>query len=126
MAGVVGGVGWLVKVALIWANGGSNTDQGLVAAFYFLGLGGLLVAWAACGAWLTTQRPVWLRVLASAGGVVAFFVVFGFLDLVLSPLAVDGHWFQDEIEIVAAALLGLALALTTRIRRVRVARPTAA
>jgi hypothetical protein len=42
---------------------------------------------------------------------VAFLVVFSLLDLVLSPLAEDGSWAKDEVEIVASALLGLALAV---------------
>jgi hypothetical protein len=110
-AGTVGGLGWLVKVALIWENGGTNTDEGLVAVMFLVGALGLLVASAAAGAWLTARRPAWLRALAAVGGVVAFLAVFSLLDLVLSPLAEDGSWAKDEVEIVASALLGLALAV---------------
>ena len=113
-AGLVGGLGWLIKVALIWGNGGTNTDQGLVAVLYFVGLASLVVAAAAAGVWLTANRPVVLRVLAGILGVVVIFVLFSLFDAVLSPLASDGHWFQQEVEIVATALVGLVLAWVAR------------
>jgi hypothetical protein len=113
-AGLAGGLGWLVKVALIWGNDGTNTDEGLVAVFYFLGLASLVVAAAAAGVWLTVNRPVVMRVLAGILGVVVMFVLFSVFDAVLSPLASDGHWFQQEVEIVAAALGGIVLAWAAR------------
>jgi len=113
-AALVGGLGWLVKVALIWANGGTNTDEGLVAVFFFVGLGGLVVAAAAAGVWLTADRPVIARALAGIAGVAAIFLLFALLDAVLSPLAPEGHWFQQEVEIVATALVGVVLAWTAR------------
>lgn len=122
-AGVVGGVGWLAKVALIWANGGTNTDEGLVAVMFAVGVLGMFVAAAAAGAWLTAGRPGWLRALAAAGGIVGFLVLFGLLDAVLSPLAEDGSWAQEEVEIVASAVLALGLAAIARPGRVRSAAP---
>lgn len=113
-AGLVGGLGWLVKVALIWGNSGTNTDQGLVAVFFFVGLGGLVVAAAAAGVWLTASRPIVVRVLAGIAGVAVLFLLFTLFDAVLSPLARDGHWFQQEVEIVAVALVGIVLALAAR------------
>jgi hypothetical protein len=117
VAGLVGSIAWLVKVALIWGNGGTNTDEGLVAVCYLIGFVGLVVACAAGGAWLTAGRPTWLRAVASIGGVVAFFVMFNLLDLLLSPLTSGGHWFQDEVEILVAATITLALAIVARPRR---------
>ena len=125
-AGLVGGLGWLVKVALIWGNGGTNTDQGLVAVCYFVGVGGLIVAAAAAGAWLTASRPVVVRVLTGIMGVVAIFLLFTIFDAVLSPLARDGHWFQEEVEIVATALVGLVLALAARPLRGQTSRDSGA
>ena len=113
-AGLVGGLGWLVKVALIWGNGGTNTDQGLVAVFFFVGLGGLVVASVAAGVWLTANRPVMVRVLAGIVGLVAIWLLFTLLDAVLSPLVRDDHWFQQEVEIVVTALVGLVLASVAR------------
>jgi hypothetical protein len=114
VAGLTGGLGWLVKVALIWGNNGTNTDEGLVAVLYFLGLTSLLVAAVAAGVWLTSKRPVVVRVLAGIIGVVVMFVLFSVFDAVLSPLVSDGHWFQQEVEIVAAALVGFMLAWAAR------------
>ena len=53
VAGLTGGLSWLAKVALIWGNGGTNTDEGLVAVFYSVGLASLVLAAAAVGVWLT-------------------------------------------------------------------------
>ena len=114
VAGLTGGLSWLVKVALIWGNGGTNTDEGLVAVLYLLGLASLVVAVAAAGAWLTASRPVVVRVLAGILGVVVMFVLFSAFDAVLSPMVSDGHWFQQEVEIVAAAPVGLVLAWAAR------------
>jgi hypothetical protein len=109
-AGLVGGISWLAKVAMIWGNDGTNTDKGLVAVAFLVGAAGLMVAAAAAGAWLAAARPLWLRAAAAIAGVVTFLVVFALLDAVLSPLAEDGHWSQDEVEIVASAVLALGLA----------------
>jgi hypothetical protein len=111
VAGLVGGLGWLTKVALIWGNGGTNTDQGVVAVFYVVGLLGLVVAFAAAGAWLTAGRPVWQRALAVVVGLVTFFLTLAALDAVLAPVAPDDHWFAEEVEIVAMGLVGLLVGL---------------
>ena len=39
---VLGGVAWLVKFALIWENGGSNTTDGLVGVLFDIGAIGIL------------------------------------------------------------------------------------
>jgi hypothetical protein len=109
--GLVGGLAWLAKVGLIWANGGSNTDQGVVAVMYLLGLLGLAAASAAAGVALTAGRPVVLRVLGGAAGVIAFVVVFSVLDPVLSPLAAQDSWMRAEMQILGAAVLALLLVL---------------
>jgi hypothetical protein len=93
-------------------NGHRRTDE--CSQGDVLGLASLVVAAAAVGVWLTTNRPVVVRVLAGILGVVLMFVLFAAFDAVLSPLASDGHWFQQEVEIVAAALVGIALAWAAR------------
>jgi hypothetical protein len=118
-AGLVGGFAWLVKVGLIWANGGTNTDQGVVAAMYLLGLGGLAVGAGAAGAALTAGRGVALRALGGAAGLVAFVVVFAVLDVVLSPLAPEDSWARDEMQIVGAAVLALVLVAVAAWQRSR-------
>jgi hypothetical protein len=114
VAGLTGGLGWVVKVALIWDNDGTNTDEGIVAVLYFLGLASMVVAAAAAGVWVTAHRPVVVRVLAGMIGVVVVFGLFSLFDAVLSPLVSDGHWFQQEVEIVATAMVGLVLAWAAR------------
>jgi hypothetical protein len=128
VAALVGGLAWLVKVALIWGNGGTNLDEGAVSAMYLVGLVGLVVASAAAGAALTGTRPLWVRALAGVLGVAAFVLVSEVLDAVLSPLAAEGSWQREEVAIVATALLALGAAagavLSSRRRTARVPSPS--
>jgi hypothetical protein len=110
VAAAVGGLGWLVKVVLIWGNGGTNLDQGVVAVAYVVGLLALVTASAAAGAALARRQPWWIRGAAAVLGVVVFFLVSEALDAVVSPLAPAGTWQRDEVSIVATAVLALACA----------------
>jgi hypothetical protein len=128
VAALVGGLAWLVKVALIWGNEGTNLDEGAVGAMYLAGLVGLVVAAGAAGAALTRTRPTWVRALAGVLGVAAFVLVSEVLDAVLSPLAEEGSWQREEVAIVATALLAVgsatAAVLSSRRRRVRAPSPS--
>lgn len=107
-AALVGGVAWLVKVALIWGNGGTNLDEGVVGAMYLVGALSLLVASAASGAALLGGRPSWLRAVAAAAGIAVFILGSSLLDALLSPLAAEGSWQREEVAIVTMAVIALA------------------
>lgn len=59
---VVGGAAWLVKVALIWQNGGTNTTDGLVGALFDVGAVTILLA-LTIRVWLASARTVRYRLL---------------------------------------------------------------
>ena len=63
-AWLVAGIAWLVKVALIAENSGSDTTGGLVGVAFFIGLAALMAAGAASG--LVFLRR-WGRWLGSVG-----------------------------------------------------------
>ena len=60
VAWLVGGVAWLVKLTLIFANGGTNTNEGIVGVVFFVGVLALVVAGAASGFTLLRRWGIWL------------------------------------------------------------------
>jgi len=125
-AAVVGAVAWLTKVGMIWANGGANTDKGLVGVMFFVGLAGVVVALAAAGYTLVDTAPVWLRGIVVVATPVLVLIVWQLLDQAIKAVYTEEGWLRDEINIVLAAVLALGLgawALTRRRRSEDPARP---
>ena len=105
---LAGGVAWLVKVALIWANGGTNTTDGLVGVLFALGavLSGLAAAiraWQARPAASTSHR-----VLAALLAVIAFFAAVN-LPILVGWQLFGGTWIAEEVGVVMTASLAVAL-----------------
>jgi len=109
IAAVVGGVGWLVKVALIWANGGANTDGGLVGVMYLLGLLGLVLALGAAGYTLVETAPVWLRAVVVVATPLLVFMVWQMVDQAIKALYTTENWLQGELSVLLAGVLALVL-----------------
>ena len=107
---VAGGVAWVVKVAMIWANGGSNTTDGLVGALFSGGavaiaLAVVLRAWHAPSARRTSHRALAV--------IVALVVFVAAVDL---PILVGGRifgrtWFAEEVSVLITAAVGLVLGI---------------
>lgn len=107
--GVVAGLAWLVKVGLIYANGGTNTSSGPVAAMYLVGFIGLLLA-AGAGGWaLLAGRPAWQRALGAIAGLVLAFGATQVVDTVAKGIYRQDGWFRGEVSILLLALVALAL-----------------
>lgn len=117
VAALVGGVGWLVKVALIWANGGENLDSGPVAVFYFLGVLGLVVALAALGYTLVERAPVWLRALVTVATPVLGLMLWSLLDQAIRAVYTSDDWFREEAAVLLAAIVATVLGLRSLRRR---------
>ena len=116
-AWLVAGVVWLVKVALIAENGGSDTTGGLVGVAFFIGVATLVVAGAATGFVLLRRRSRWLGYLGLLLGVVATLAGFVVLEGVLKEIVPADGWFEGEVGIVGTAIVALALGLTLWRRR---------
>lgn len=114
----IGGVAWLVKVGLIAANGGANTNEGIVAVFFFLGLFGLLVGSSSLGLWLARARTVLVRVLAVIAAIATFWISFSFIDGAMQSLVSSAgpQWVHDEMGIVVTAIIWLAIGMWVRAR----------
>ena len=118
-AGVLGGVLWLVKVGLIWANGGANTDEGIVAVFYLAGLLALAVAALAAGYAVVTTAPIWLRAVVSVATLALFWILFSVIDSAAHVVYTGDGWLDDELGIIVTAALALLFGLIALARRVR-------
>ena len=128
LAAVAAVVSWTLKAVAIGTAGGLDKSP-LEGPLFFTGLLCFVVAVVAVGVALTRGRPGWVR--AVAGVVVAPVLGIG------ATLAVDAlvgalrptdplrHWVWAEINlwVVAAAVLGLALAVRRHGAASRVARP---
>lgn len=122
VAAVLGGVGWLVKVGLIWANGGTNTGDGLVGVMFLVGLAGLVVALAAAGYTLVETAPVWLRAVVTVATPLLVMMVWQMLDRAIKAVYTDETWVRDEVNIVLGGVVALVLGLWG-LRRGRPDRP---
>lgn len=117
IAAVLGGLVWLVKVGLIWANGGENTGSGLVAVAFFGGLALLVVALAASGYTLVETAPVWLRAIVTVCTPLLVMMVWQLLDQAIKAVYTAEGWLRGELNIILAAVVALLLGLW-EIRRV--------
>ena len=116
IAALAGGACWLVKVALIWGNGGTNTAGGLVAVAYFIGFAALLVALLAGGYSLVTTAPIWLRVVVSVAVVLLGWTLFTIVDDAVKGVYSSQGWLRDELGILIAASIALAVGVVGVVR----------
>ena len=126
VAWLVGGVAWLVKLTLILANGGSNTDEGIVAGAFFVGVLALVVAGAATGFTLCGRWGTWAAVLGVPIGAAATLVGISLIDSVLQAIVPASGWYDEEVGILGAAVIALLLGLALRGRATGAPSSTAA
>jgi hypothetical protein len=122
VTGAVCALGWLVKTALIAANGGTNTDEGLVALCYLVGLTGWILLGASTGALLvarltggtSARARVLVVVGAVAGAVLAFPLMVAAVGLGQASYPGSG-WMEDELGLLCLGILaGLGAASARR------------
>ena len=105
---LTGGVAWLVKVALIWENGGTNTTEGLVGLLFTVGAVAIVLA-AVMWAWQSRPRAtVSGRVGAVLLAVVAFVAAVN-LPIVAGWQVFGRTWVAEEVGVVVTALLAVSL-----------------
>lgn len=101
VAALVCGLAWVGKVLLIASNGGENTDTGLVAVGWGLGLLGLLATGAALGYLAARRFGKPAAVLAAVAGIPVAFVVMNVADTVAKAVYTEPGWFRDELSLLA-------------------------
>lgn len=111
IAAVVGGVGWLAKVLLIWLSGGENTDEGAVAILDIVGWAAFAVALAAAGYTLVERAPVWLRGVVAVATPLLVLMVWMLLDQGVKGVYGGESWFRDEVSVLVAAGIALLMGL---------------
>lgn len=104
---VVGGAAWLVKVALIWRNGGTNTTDGLVGALFTLGAVTILIA-LMIRAWLASDPQVRYRLLSVLAVAVAFVAAVD-VPILLGWVLLGRTWLAEELGIILTAVAAVVL-----------------
>jgi hypothetical protein len=104
---VVGGAAWLVKVALIWQNGGTNTTDGLVGALFTLGAVTILLA-LIIRAWLASAPQVRYRLLSVLAVTVAFVAAVD-VPILLGWVLLGRTWLAEELGIILTAVAAVVL-----------------
>jgi hypothetical protein len=105
---VIGGAAWLVKFALIWQNGGTNTTDGLVGVLFDIGAVSILLAltiraWVGPNPGLLRFRP--LAVLVA----VVVFVLAVNGPIVLGWALLGRTWLAEEVGILVTAAAAVVL-----------------
>lgn len=105
---VLGGAAWLVKVALIWENGGTNTTDGVVGVLFDVGAVGILLG-AGIRAW-HGPNPGRLRhrVVALLAVLLAFAAAVN-LPILLGWVLLGRTWLAEEVGIIFTAVAALVL-----------------
>ena len=122
LTALIVGVAWLLKVILIWAGGGANTDGGLVAVSYFVGVAALAVALLTGGYAVVARAPVWLRAVVSVATLLLGWILFTSIDSAAKGVYSADGWFRDELGILICALVALVVG-GIGFRRVKAAAP---
>jgi hypothetical protein len=104
---VVGGAAWLVKVALIWQNGGTNTTDGLVGALFNVGAVTILLA-LTIRAWLASARQVRYRLLSVLAVTVAFVAAVD-VPILIGWVLFGRTWLAEELGIILTAVVAVVL-----------------
>lgn len=107
VTGLGGGVVWLVKVVLVWAD----TDAGVVEATYVLGLGALVAALAVAGYSLAERAPIWLRGIVVLAVPLLVVMVWVLLDQAVRALYPAEGWRPEEVTPLLTGLVALALGM---------------
>ncbi|HSE10339.1 MAG TPA: hypothetical protein VLB29_16880 [Nocardioidaceae bacterium] len=105
---VLGGVGWLAKVFLIWRSGG-ETESLLVWGLAVAGWAAFAVALGAAGYTLVEKAPVWLRGVVAVATALLVLMLWQLLDQGIKATYDGETWLRDELSVVVAALIALGM-----------------
>jgi hypothetical protein len=102
----LGGLAWILKTAMMWANGGTEGSSGVVGLLFEIGIICIAMAGSVRVWFLVHTTKVWWRILA----VLVFLV--GLVLMIDLPILIGwqvlGHvWIAEELGIIIAALVAL-------------------
>jgi hypothetical protein len=103
---LTGGLFWIVKILLIWENGGANRFGGAVGLMFLIGT--VLLAFATVlWIWHTTDgRSLLMRAGMLLGGLVALLLVINLLSLV-GYFVFPGSWLAGEFGVILVAVAAI-------------------
>ena len=111
------GAAWLLKTALIAANGGTQTDGGIIGALWAVGMLSYLTAAGSAGVALLDRQPLWLRIATAVVAVPLAFTLLNLVDSLARSVYPGDGWFRDEVALVLVGTLIAASAMTLLVRR---------
>jgi hypothetical protein len=106
---------WAFKALAIWQAGGLGKTR-LEDLGWAVGTLLFVATWAALGVAFAARWPIWLRIIAGAGGIVLGVALFLALDGAADVLPDSAGWVQEEAGLWAVALVTLAVAWWQRRR----------
>jgi hypothetical protein len=102
--GVFGGLLWLLKVSLIWENGGSNTTDGVIGLLFLAGAVALAVTAVGWGWHLPRSGRIAHRAAAAVAGLFGLVAAVDLPIVLVRPL-LGGHWLAEEVGVLLTALV---------------------
>jgi hypothetical protein len=109
IAAVLGGVGWLAKVFLIWRSGGEDTE--LASQLALFGWAMLALALMAAGYTLVEKAPVWLRGVVAVATALLVLMLWQLLDQGIKATYEGESWLRDELSVAIAGLIAVVMGL---------------
>lgn len=111
IAAVLGGVGWLAKVFLLWLNGGEEADSSLVPELALFGWAMLALALMAAGYTLVEKAPVWLRAVVAVATALLVLMLWQLLDQGIKATMDGDSWIRDELSVAIAGVIAVIMGL---------------
>ena len=103
---LTGGLSWIVKVLLIWENGGTNRFGGTVGLMFMIGTV-LLAAAAVLWTWHATRgRSLLVRTGLLLGALIVLLLAIN-LPILVAQTLVPGFWLADEFGVILVAVAAI-------------------
>jgi hypothetical protein len=103
---LTGGLSWIVKVLLIWENGGTNRFGGTVGLMFMIGTV-LLAAAAVLWTWHATRgRSLLLRAGLPLGALIVLLLAIN-LPILVAQALFSGSWLADEFGVILVAVAAI-------------------
>ena len=103
---LTGGLIWVVKIVLIWQNGGTNRFGGTVGLMFMIGTV-LLAAAAVLWTWRATRgRSFPMRAGLLLGALTVLFLAIN-LPILVGQTLFPGSWLADEFGVILVAVAAI-------------------